>query len=177
MNDINTSTPLERPLECSECKKKATVRYTEVIEGISNRVVMCADCPFLIKKLSGNTDSETVAHSTDADLCCGHCATTLDVVRTGSLLGCSECYDIFATPLTQEFIKAEKLPEKICDQALRDSINLHQGYSPGEAKEISPSMRLLALNEALNETLSKEDYEQAAWLRDQIRALKNKENS
>jgi protein arginine kinase activator len=30
------------------------------------------------------------------------------------------------------------------------------------------------LNEALNETLKKEDYEQAAWLRDQIKAITEK---
>ena len=40
--------------------------------------------------------------------------------------------------------------------------------------EISPTLRLIALNEALDETLIREDYEQAALLRDQIRALKEK---
>jgi protein arginine kinase activator len=30
------------------------------------------------------------------------------------------------------------------------------------------------LNEALNETLTREDYEQAAWLRDQIKELMEK---
>jgi protein arginine kinase activator len=40
---------------------------------------------------------------------------------------------------------------------------------------INPSSRLLALNEALKETLSREDYEQAAWLRDQIKALTESE--
>ena len=32
-------------------------------------------------------------------------------------------------------------------------------------------MQLVALHQALHETLSREDYEQAAWLRDQIKAL------
>ncbi len=38
-------------------------------------------------------------------------------------------------------------------------------------QEINPSLRILALNEALNEMLKSEKYEQAAWLRDQIKAL------
>ncbi|CRH78757.1 ClpC ATPase [Chlamydia trachomatis] len=34
-------------------------------------------------------------------------------------------------------------------------------------------MRLIALHEALQETLRREDYEQAAEIRDQINQLKN----
>ena len=45
------------------------------------------------------------------------------------------------------------------------------GRTPGQAVAINPSLKLLALHQALNETLSREDYEQAAWLRDQIKAL------
>ena len=56
----------------------------------------------------------------------------------------------------------------------KKALPLHIGRAPGEANEISPSLRLLALNEALNETLKREDYEQAAWLRDQIKDLTEK---
>jgi protein arginine kinase activator len=38
-------------------------------------------------------------------------------------------------------------------------------------------MRLLALNEALNETIQREDYEQAALLRDQIKAITDTQQS
>lgn len=34
-------------------------------------------------------------------------------------------------------------------------------------------IKLIALNEALKDTLEKEDYEQAALLRDQINQIKN----
>ena len=50
----------------------------------------------------------------------------------------------------------------------------HQGHKPGELKEVNPSLKILALNEALNKTLNDEDYEQAAWIRDQIQELKKK---
>ncbi len=50
------------------------------------------------------------------------------------------------------------------------------GRAPGEKIEISPSLKLIALNEALSETLSREDYEQAAWLRDQIKKLTESPN-
>ena len=54
---------------------------------------------------------------------------------------------------------------------------LHTGRTPGETAKVSPAMRLVSLNEALNETLSREDYEQAAWLRDQIKKLTAKKKN
>jgi protein arginine kinase activator len=51
---------------------------------------------------------------------------------------------------------------------------LHIGKIPQGEVEASPSMKLLALNEALSETLKKENYEQAALLRDKIRELQEK---
>ena len=53
---------------------------------------------------------------------------------------------------------------------------LHIGRAPGEVVEINPTLRLIALNEALDETLIREEYEQAAVLRDQITAFKEKKD-
>ena len=60
---------------------------------------------------------------------------------------------------------------------MKKSHPIHIGRAPGESLAISPSSRLLALNEALKETLNREDYEQAAWLRDQIKALTDNEEN
>lgn len=43
----------ERPIECSECKKPVSVRYTEIIKGVINEICMCADCPHLQRHLRG----------------------------------------------------------------------------------------------------------------------------
>lgn len=173
----NNHTP-ERPLECGECRKPIKVKYTEVTdEGISH-LVTCIDCPLLVKKLSGNRETEDLEQTREgAGLCCGSCGLTLEALRTGSKLGCAECYEVFDMPILQELIKADKIPEKLRDAALKSAPNLHKGHAPGEVKEVSPSIRLLALNEALNEMLSREDYEQAAWLRDQIKELTDQHKS
>lgn len=65
------------------------------------------------------------------------------------------------------------MPQKI---AIKKNLPLHMGRLPGQAVEINPALKLLALNQALHETLSHEDYEQAAWLRDQIKELTDEEN-
>jgi|688.fasta_scaffold13162_3 protein arginine kinase activator len=167
----------DRPLECGECKKPIAVHYTEVIGNSITHTAMCADCPELQKRLRGIPAAEV----TDATgglaggLACGNCGTTLEALRVGAPLGCSECYTVFDDVLLTEMEAAGKIQQRLL--TVKKTMPIHLGRAPGEIQEMNPSLQLLALNEALNETLKREDYEQAAWLRDQIKALENPENT
>lgn len=161
----------ERPLECSECKKPIAVYYTEVVGNTITRTCMCADCPELKKRLHGipAKSADLQAIETKTGLACGNCGTSLDAIRVGAAMGCSECYQVFEDIILPEIQALGKLPTRL--QNAKKTLPIHIGRSPGEVQELNPSLRLLALNEALNETLKREDYEQAAWLRDQIKAI------
>lgn len=167
---------LERPLECGECKKPIAVVYTEIIGNTFTKTVMCNDCPCLKKRLFGEAHPLPYATLPEggAGLACGACGTTLDSIRRGAPLGCSQCYEIFDEVILTELQQAKKLPHHI--NILKKGAPVHIGKAPGERQEINPSTRLLALNEALSETLKREDYEQAAMLRDQIKALTDEKN-
>lgn len=164
----------DRPLECSECKKPIRIRYSEIIGNSIIRTSMCSDCPELKKRLHGAPYREQgIAQEEQATgLACGNCGTTLESLRVGIPVGCSICYEVFDDLLLSEILSSEKIPPRIT--TTKKSIPIHIGRTPGESQEMNPSLRLLALNEALNETLKREDYEQAAWLRDQIKALTEK---
>jgi protein arginine kinase activator len=162
----------ERPLECTECKKPIAVRYTEIIGNSINNISMCADCPELKKKLYGvqsHKEGGVSVGDGGANLACGNCGTTLEEVRIGSRMGCSTCYDVFGEALLADMVSSNKIPARLASN--KKSIPFHIGRTPQEAPIINSSLRLLALNEALNETLQREDYEQAALLRDQIKEL------
>lgn len=161
----------ERPLECSECKKPIAVHYTEIIGNSIVTTAMCADCPELQRRLHGiPSGGAGVSHpEAGTGLACGNCGTTLEAIRVGAPLGCSVCYEVFDEVLLQEMLSSEKIPPRLA--TTKKSVPFHIGRGPGEAQEMNPAVRLLALNDALNETLKREDYEQAAWLRDQIKAL------
>ena len=161
----------DRPLECTECKKSIAVRYTEVVGESITHTSMCSDCPELLRKLHGTNPSELIANQTGipAGLECGNCGTRMEDIRRGHLLGCQECYNVFENLLIIEMQATNCIPPRLLP--LKKNLPLHLGRSPGEQVVMGPSSRLLALNEALQDTLNREDYEQAAWLRDQIRAL------
>ncbi len=163
----------DRPLECSECKKQIEVRYTEMECGQINETSMCNDCPELHKKLRGASLSSNVEDaSSKTILTCGDCGTSLEEIRVGHPMGCSHCYEVFADTIIYELYSMGKIPEKL--DLEKKSVPLHLGRSPGESLKVNPSLKLIALNEALNETLKREDYEQAALIRDQINALTEK---
>lgn len=160
----------DRPLECSECRKKLAVRYTEVIGNTITHTVMCADCPQLQRRLHGIPArlGEQAAEG-PASVTCGNCGTTLEGIRMGNFLGCSVCYDVFDEVILSELVSTNRVSPRIT--TTKKSMPIHVGRIPGESKEINPALRLLALNDALAETLRREDYEQAALLRDQIKEL------
>ncbi len=165
----------ERPLECTECKKPIMVIYTEIVGDLMTQTSMCADCPELQKRLKGVPHEFHTQEGVSAGVACGNCGTTLEAVKMGSALGCPNCYEIFGDIILAELRESESLPQRLAVTA--KSIPIHIGRIPGETLEITPSLRLLALNEALNETLKREDYEQAAILRDQIKELTESETN
>jgi protein arginine kinase activator len=162
----------KRPLECSDCRKPAKVCYTEVVGTKKERCMMCADCPRLEKRLYGQGIISSVgpAQKVTTSLACGYCGTTLDTFKMGNFLGCSECFSVFGDLIVDELIKAGSISRHLTSNHRTEP--LHRGRSPGQTTEVSPTLKLIALNEALDETLVREDYEQAAQLRDQIEQLK-----
>ena len=165
----------ERPLECGHCKKPIKVIYKEIVQNTITRTETCEDCPILQQKLHGTPPVPEGKTEAEMGLCCGRCGTSLDAIKMGNPLGCAECYAVFGDVLVTELIAQNRLPEKL---ATKKTQPLHAGKSPEKtAIPAAPiASKLNALSEALNDALKKENYEQAAWLRDQIKALKEKPN-
>ncbi|MGE5195839.1 MAG: UvrB/UvrC motif-containing protein [Anaerolineae bacterium] len=170
----------ERSIECNQCKKPIKVIYKEIIGNSIVCTEMCADCPLLEKKLHGlpSPDQELPGQKEGTSgLFCGKCATALESITMGGSLGCNECYAVFADLIIDELIKTDRIPTRLKkDLNLNKSQPLHVGKSPSQPTKVPLSSRITALSEALNEAIKKENYEQAAWLRDQIKVLMEKSN-
>ncbi len=159
----------ERHIECSECKKPIKVIYTEIVGKMIYRLSMCSSCPILKQKMYGSQPVQTFTEALAAGLCCGNCKTSQDEVKMGAPLGCSLCYEVFDEILTQDLVHAERMTLK--QKLAKRPTPLHLGRQPGEKGEVTPAAQLISLHQALHDTLSREEYEQAAWLRDQIKEL------
>lgn len=160
----------ERPVECGHCKKPTQVHYKEIVGDHTTCTNMCNDCPVLLRKVHGEVrEKQEGSDPTTTGLYCGHCHTPLESVKMGNPLGCGQCYHVFGDVLVQELLAENKLP-KVMQEAKRNQ-PLHIGMTPDKPSESPSSNRLTALNEALNEALQKENYEEAAWIRDQIKEL------
>lgn len=155
----------ERPLECSGCKNPLSISYKEIVGASITCTGMCATCPVYEQKLHGENDEAAI---NDAGLCCGNCGTSMLSIKRGDPLGCIECYTVFDAILTEELIQTDKIAPRMKSNA---QMPLHIGKTPEKTQNIGLSDQLSNMNEALNDALQKENYEQAAWLRDQIKSL------
>lgn len=168
----------EKPVECSHCKKPTKVIYKEIVGDVVTCTEMCAECPLLQQKLHGEAtvhEKGEALMEKEGTLYCGYCHTSLESMKMGNPLGCAECYSVFADVLIEELTHADKVPlywKKVL--STKKTQPIHIGKTPHKPVNIPSSSRLTALNEALNEALKIENYEQAAWLRDQIKALTEK---
>lgn len=157
----------DRPLPCSECKKAIKICYTEIENGQITRTDTCAECPFYQQHLNHVHDAD---EDTNPGLCCGGCGTLMHDVKMGAPFGCSECYNVFEDLVIAELLSENRISKKLVIRA-KGMRPIHMGRCLQEKTPFNPATRLLALNEALHETLHREDYEQAALLRDQIKQL------
>lgn len=181
---------------CEHCRmREATVKYVEVINGVKSEHNLCAQCASrldigqysaifegefpLRKLLSGLLGVEDTEETEGryAGVVCPSCGTTYEEFVKNSRFGCPDCYSVF-DPLISENIKhlqgserhVGKRPKKpACpDGAVRD------GDSSGDSGtcRVSSDEQIRILQARLREAVRREEYEEAAALRDQIHKIK-----
>ncbi len=159
-------------MRCQRCPKPATLHITEVLAPKQLEVLhFCEECAQKHLYEPATTQAEKLhepkqlAESETDDLeeinriQCPHCGIKFKDFRSTGRLGCPHDYEVFRTQLTP-------LLENIHGEVQ------HQGKSPRHKDRESPNPGVLAgLRRQLQNAISKEDYEQAAQLRDKIRMV------
>lgn len=177
---------------CKNCgKKQASIYYKQTINGKTKEYALCEDCAEKLKK-SGELDIkmpsvwdmhdyslglddlfgingllsspfESVKSVRTEKKKCSLCGSTFDDLVKNGKVGCAKCYEIFADELRRTI---ESIHGK----------EQHTGRAPKriKAKE-SKTNKLNALRAELKTAIEKQEFEQAAVLRDEIRKLE-KEN-
>lgn len=164
---------------CERCHERAaTVHVTKIVNGEKTGYHLCEQCakeqgeimhPFISgnafdfnKLLSGLLNMESssgFAPAQTAQLRCSSCGMTYNQFTQLGRFGCPDCYESFSSRL-------EPLLRRI------QTGNSHTGKVPVKSGHtIAQQRQLEMLRRELQQAVVDENFERAAELRDQIRAL------
>ncbi len=162
-------------MKCERCQKnEASYFYREVINGKETKAYLCAQCAGKAEKdnipafqdifggFMGNIFS-TVPHKqtgiADTERC-SLCGTDFATLAKNGKVGCPKCYESFASRL-------DPTVKRLHGEAV------HKGRIPRKYSEkLSARREEEQLEEALRAAIEKEEYEQAAVIRDKLREIR-----
>ena len=169
---------------CEDCKQKpATIHYTQVVGGVSHQMHLCAACMqkrkvgfdlgdmqgLLSSLLSGvgamNEEESEKREPEETGLKCSRCGMEFARFRKTGMLGCAQCYHDFREQLAPILKRIHGRVQ-------------HAGHVPpsiDRAQRIRQEIE--RLKREMNEAVACEDFERAAQLRDEIRALTAEEKA
>lgn len=177
---------------CQNCEKnEATTHIKQIINGEMTETHLCRDCArvlgggdmlsefnFSLSDLFGGFFGDMLpAAGRGASVRCPKCGSSFDdIVNTGRL-GCAQCYDVFYEKLTPSL---QRLHGK-----LRHTGKVGQAVKGETAKSEpkpavpaltaqtgSDELRLASLQKQMDEAVKEQNFELAASLRDEIKAIK-----
>lgn len=166
-------------MKCERCNNnEATVVIIQIINGISKEMHLCENCakeghikavdiPLSFQDFfQGILDIIGMQDNTKCncnnqeitDVCCHICGMTYDEFKNKGRLGCDNCYSTF----------------KQLDTIIKNihGTNKHMGKIPNRGqKGLIIKRELDILKKNLTDAIKNEEYEEAARLRDEIRAI------
>jgi protein arginine kinase activator len=162
-------------MKCQHCgKRDATVHYKEITDAQVKELHLCAECAeekgiaasspkeeFSVPNLLGSMADEDQGGAGEAagPTACPLCGMTYVDFKASGRLGCSDCYETFRVPLVPLLRRIHRSDR-------------HAGKNPGESGEKHRKAReMRALKERLDRCVRREEFEEAARLRDEIRKL------
>jgi protein arginine kinase activator len=165
-------------MQCEYCKENtATIHLTEITDGQRCELHLCETCAqkqglavkaqiplneLLATLLAAAPQAEVPADLETENLLCPDCGITFKQFVKKSLLGCPHDYTVFQKALQPVIEKSHA------------GHSTHRGKVPSRAAPVAKKhIELAELKKKLQAAVSREDYETAAELRNQITQLEN----
>lgn len=165
-------------MRCDVCgKKEATVHLTEIVNEQMTELHMCDGCarakgahieePFSLGDLLAGLVSlgKDLPAEKGTALTCHNCGLSYEHFKKLGKLGCGQCYDVFKDVLLP-FLKRIHGSSK------------HAGHVPVKAgARLKYGRQVQTLQNKLQKAVELEEFEEAAKIRDQIKALEKDEKA
>ncbi|NLI92346.1 MAG: DNA helicase UvrBC [Peptococcaceae bacterium] len=163
---------------CQNCnQRESTIHLTKIVNGQATQIHLCQECAQKVQGFGYSLypgmvsdflqaifgmhpidKSDSTVDQLQQEKCPG-CGRTFLQIQQAGRLGCSKCYEKFEPQI-------ELLLRRI------QGAGTHVGKAPARGGSASRSKRELAqLREKLQELITKEEFEEAALVRDRIREL------
>ena len=167
---------------CDRCKKnEATIHIETIHDGKRVKTNLCAECAkeeekggahaafgfnlaeVLFHQMTGKPSAPAAPPEKNPadDIVCPECQWTLEKIRKhNGQLGCTRCYETFGPMISDVLGKVQKN-------------GVHTGKRPGRRARAEGAMKIEIerLKRRLDDAVHREEYEDAARFRDEIRRL------
>lgn len=158
-------------MKCDRCDKEAVVHLTQVVNGEMKEVHLCEahaveqgidlNSPISITDILMGLNSPQKSIASELSQACPRCGMGREEFRKTGRLGCPECYKTFMAELTMAI------------KAMHHSAQ-HVGKIPErEGVQTRIKSKIARLQKELEAAVAREDFENAARLRDEIKAVRD----
>lgn len=180
---------------CQNCgKNEVTFRYTQVINGVKKEMNLCDNCArelglkdmnfsmpisfsnFLSDFFNDYSDNLLPSFMGTQVKECNNCGTTFDEFLNTGEFGCSDCYDIFEdriSPILKNLQGANRHIGRGYREITPSTTNKEKVSKSVDKKE----SKLEKLQKDLQKAIKEEKYEEAAKIRDEIKAMESSKTS
>jgi len=179
---------------CQICKANpATIHIQEIVNGETNTLHICAECAKKRNLAEGNAANshfhemlerltQAIANSADLklaelfdqkkpqeeeseDILCSVCGTSWQAYKKNGKLGCAACYEQFGQRLVEDIV-LDQHGSVHCGKTPPETVEQWQDAAVSE--RINLRRELERIRKGLDESIRREEFEQAAELRDRI---------
>lgn len=172
---------------CEKCKKRtAAVFYNENINGKTRSLSLCSECAATLREKGDLQDIISMSGSfadpfselqdnlfggffgisgmggdTHSEKACPRCASTYAMILKDGRVGCPECYTVFSNELSRTIRSIH-------------GTTTHIGAIPARHRAIKEHREhIKKLRNEMQDAIKREDFEAAARLRDEVKALES----
>jgi len=182
---------------CQICKAHpATIHIQEIVNGETNTLHICPECAKKRNLAEGNAANshfhemlerltQAIANSAELkladlfeqkkpegeesqDLLCDVCGASWNAYKKNGRVGCAACYEQFSQ-LILEDIELNQHGSVHCGKTPPETVE--QWQDPAVSERINLRCELERLRKGLDESIRREEYEQAAEIRDRIAGI------
>lgn len=179
--------PGVRSVKCDLCDAEATVHETIIVDGKAQVRRLCerhaaevglTSHGTLASQPSGSAQVVLLSRPASPSIKCESCGLSFAAFRQHGLLGCPSCYEAFEDKLSPLIERAHqggthhigKTPKRLLAEAKAGDVEAVERVLGGARERAE---RLALLRKQLEESLSLEQYERAAALRDELRRFES----